>query len=270
MKTKITVLLHGGLGNMLFQIAAAYAYSLEYAYEFELYDNLYIPCHHPSFDSYKDNIFSNIKISSINDQFYKYNESSFCYDKIPKFENNLVLYGYFQSEKYFLKYKEQIHKIFDFDSDLIEKYSNELKQKTCSIHVRRGDYLNLQHCYLVQDLEYYKKAMALFDKHTLFFIFSNDIEWCKNIFTYENTGFENFIFIEGNKNQDDLLLMSKCQNNIIANSTFSWWGAWLNQNINKKIIAPKNWFSENYAKEICGNKYETYKNDLIPNTWIQI
>ena len=64
--------------------------------------------------------------------------------------------------------------------------------------------------------------------------------------------------------------MSKCQNNIIANSSFSWWGAWLNQNLNKKIISPNNWFSENYAKQICGDKYTTYKQDLIPESWTTI
>jgi len=267
---KITTILQGGLGNTLFQIATAYAYSLDHGHEFELYDNLYIPCHHPSLDSYKNNIFSNFKISETNEEFFKYNELSFCFNEIPKFNNNLILYGYFQSEKYFVKYKEQIQKIFHFDCDLIQKYSKELKQKNCSIHVRRGDYLNLQNFHPVQNLEYYKKAMSLFDKDTLFFVFSNDIEWCKNEFTYENIGTDNFIFIDGNNGQDDLLLMSRCQNNIIANSSFSWWAAWLNQNLNKKIICPQNWFSEDYAKQICGNQYATYKQDLLPSKWIQL
>jgi len=270
MSKKITPVLQGGLGNTLFQIATAYAYSLEHNYEFELYDNLYIPCHHPSLDSYRDNIFSNIKISSANGEFHKYDELSFCYNEIPKFDNNIILYGYFQSEKYFQKYQKEIKKIFNFNSSLIEKYSNELNKKNCSIHIRRGDYLNLQNRHPVQDLEYYKKAVSLFDKDTLFFVFSNDIEWCKNEFTYENIGTNNFIFINGNNCQDDLLLMSQCEHNIIANSSFSWWAAWLNKNLNKKIICPKNWFSEDYAKQICGTQYKTYQQDLLPEKWIQL
>ena len=270
MRKKTTTVLQGGLGNTLFQIANAYAYALEHNSEFELYDDLYIPCHHPSLDSYKDNIFSNIKISSVDGKFYRYNESSFCYNEIPKFYENLILYGYFQSEKYFQKYENQIKDLFYFDSKLIETYSKELKQKNCSIHVRRGDYLNLQNCHPIQTLKYYKKAVSLFDKDTLFFVFSNDIEWCKNKFTYENLGTNNFIFIDGNDCQDDLLLMSQCQNNIIANSSFSWWAAWLNNNLNKKIICPQNWFSEDYAKQICGTQYKTYQQDLLPAKWIQL
>jgi len=270
MSKKITPVLQGGLGNTLFQIATAYAYSLEHNYEFELYDNLYIPCHHPSLDSYRDNIFSNIKISSANGEFHKYDELSFCYNKIPKFDKNLILYGYFQSDKYFKKYENEIKKLFDFDSKLVKKYLIELKQKNCSIHIRRGDYLNLQNCYPIPNIQYYKKAISFFDPDTLFFIFSNDIEWCKKELNCETIGTDNVIFIDGNTGQDDLLLMSKCQNNIIANSSFSWWGAWLNQNLNKKIISPKNWFSENYAKHICGDKHTTYKQDLIPESWTTI
>jgi hypothetical protein len=267
---KVTPILQGGLGNKLFQIATAYAYSLNYNYEFELYENLYIPCHHPSIDSYKNNIFSKIKISKTNDQFYKYDEPSFCYNEIPKFNDNLILHGYFQSEKYFIKHEKEIKKIFNFNCELIEKYSNELNQKNCSIHVRRGDYLNLQNYHPIQSLEYYKKAISFFDKDTLFFIFSDDIEWCKKEFTYETVGVKNFIFISGNNSQDDLLLMSKCQNNIIANSSFSWWAAWLNENLNKKVICPQNWFSEEYSKIICNIQYKTYKDDLLPELWIKI
>jgi hypothetical protein len=262
---KITAILHNGLGNMLFQIAAAYAYSLDHGHEFKLYDNLYIPCHHPQLESYKDNIFSNIEILKTNEEFYRYDELSFCYNKIPKFDANFVLFGYFQSEKYFVKYKEQIQKIFDFNSKIIQKYSNELKQKNCSIHVRRGDYLNLQNNHPIQNLEYYKKAVSFFDNDTNFLIFSNDIEWCKNNLNKETIGSNNLIFIEDDEPQDELLLMSKCNSNIIANSTFSWWGAWLNKNVNKKIIVPSNWLTKEYG-ELINFKYE----DLIPNEWINI
>jgi hypothetical protein len=89
-------------------------------------------------------------------------------------------------------------------------------------------------------------------------IFSDDINWCKNNLLIKN---KNIFFIEGNQDYIDLWLMSMCKNNIMANSTFSWWGAWLNKNPNKKVFVPRTWF---------GNMIKHNTKDLIPNTWIQI
>lgn len=270
MKNKVTVALQGGLGNQLFQIATAYSYSIYNDSELKIYKDLYIPSHHPDLKSYKDNIYSNLKIESLDANFARYNEQSFCFNEIPKIDNNVMLYGYFQSEKYFKKHSQEIKKLFNFKSEITSKYENELKTKNCSIHIRRGDYLNLKNFHPNQGLDYYKEAMSLFEKDTLFFVFSNDIEWCKKEINKNSTGAENFVFVEGNSCEEDLLLMSNCQNNIIANSSFSWWGAWLNDNQSKKIIYPKNWFTESYAKRICGQDFENYKKSLIPENWIGI
>ena len=87
-------------------------------------------------------------------------------------------------------------------------------------------------------------------------VFSDDIPWCK-----ENLIFDNIIFIEGNKDYEDLWLMSLCEHNIIANSSFSWWGAWLNENKNKKVVSPLNWF---------GQQSNTNQSDIVPESWIKI
>jgi 5'(3')-deoxyribonucleotidase len=95
-------------------------------------------------------------------------------------------------------------------------------------------------------------------KNSIFLIFSDDIEWCKENFPNIS---DKFIFIEGNKDYEDLYIMSKCKNNIISNSTFSWWGAWLNQNENKKVVAPLKWF---------GSSINHNTKDLYCDGWIKI
>jgi len=138
----------------------------------------------------------------------------------------------------------------------MKKY-NILNKDTVSIHVRRGDYTNLQHIHPLQSIEYYENAYNIIDDKSInVLVFSDDIEWCKN-----NIKFENITYIEGETNIVDMYIMSLCTHNIIANSSFSWWGAWLNNNKNKKVIAPINWF---------GSQSNLYTGDIIPKKWIII
>ena len=109
-----------------------------------------------------------------------------------------------------------------------------------SLHVRRGDYLNLKNIGVL-DVDYYKQAVAYIRKNVekpTFYIFSDDLDWCK-----KSLGFlDDCIYVDRTETEiDDLKLMSCCQHNIIANSSFSWWGAWLNKNPKKTVIAPKSW-----------------------------
>ena len=253
----VTSNLMGGLGNYMFQIATAYSLSLDSQDEliFNINDSLRV---HEPIRSYTSNIFSKINFVEFNlDGLTNHYEPFFHYQKIPLL-NNVKLNGYFQSEKYFSHNRTQILSLFDIDEkskkEIYEKYSEILNGETCSIHVRRGDYLGLNGHHPVCDLEYYNKSINLFDKNTKFLVFSDDIKWCQ-----ENFKGENFIFISGNRDFIDIWLMSLCQNNIIANSTFSWWGAWLNQNINKKVIAPSKWFGP--------LKINHNTQDLIPEAW---
>ena len=149
-------------------------------------------------------------------------------------------------------------KLKDEHQDYIRnKYGPMLAHNnTCSVHVRRTDYLRLQQHHPVLSLEYYREAMNRFSG-ALFLIFSDDIAWCK-----DNLKSDSMQFIEGENPITDMYLMSMCNNNIIANSSFSWWSAWMNNADDKKVVAPKTWFGPAYKD------MNTW--DLLPETWIKI
>jgi hypothetical protein len=237
----VGVKLVGGLGNYMFQIAAAYSLATDNN------DTLIIDTQksltvHKSVLNYKNNIFRNFIFDQIN-SFSVYTEPYFHYKKID-YQPNIFLSGYFQSEKYFINHRNTLLKLFSIDSlnlDLInKKYSNIDFENSCSLHVRRGDYLKYPNAHPTCDVSYYEKSIGLVDSENIL-IFSDDINWCKNNLLIKN---KNLIFIEGNQDYTDLWIMSLCKNNIMANSTFSWWGAWLNNNKNKLVIGPKKWFGE--------------------------
>lgn len=178
---------------------------------------------------------------------FRYVEPSFSYDELPATSADVVLDGYFQSEKYFSDCKDIIRKEFTFRNQSTYK----VPSSSCSIHVRRGDYLKLQNHHPICDMNYYTKAMEII-KADNYLIFSDDPAWCSDNFKGDQ-----FTVISGNSSSRDMQIMSQCDNHIIANSSFSWWGAWLNNNKNKIIYAPKNWFKN---KTIC-------TDDLIPKSW---
>lgn len=261
---EVTVKLAGGLGNYMFQMACAYAYGLKNDKKpvFTTDDSVVI---HKHINNYKDNVLSNIEFVPNHklENAGGYQEPGFHYSEIPSVQNSLYLNGYFQSEKYFKDKEDDIRKMFSYPDSYVnavkEKYKDLLSQNTCSIHVRRGDYLSSPNHHPTQNMNYYMKAIKQMPKDSIFLIFSDDIAWCKANFPDLP---EKFIFIEGNPDHEDLLLMSLCKNNIICNSTFSWWGAWLNNNPDKKVVIPSQWFGPAYAH------YNT--NDLYCENWIKI
>ena len=257
----VSVNLMGGLGNCLFQLAAAYSVSLRDSKTF-VCKKLVSHGSHKSIENYTDNIFRKINFGDINSNHQIYKEPFFHYSQIPSSNNNIVLNGYFQSEKYFLNYRKEILDLFEINDDLksklTEKYKSLLTKKTCSIHVRRGDYVRLNEYHTVQTLDYYINSVKLIGEDYEYLIFSDDIEWCKKNFDF----IEKKHFIEGDNDYENLYLMSMCNHNIIANSSFSWWGSWMNQDETKKVIAPKNWFG-------IKNKHLSTK-DIYPENWIII
>lgn len=261
---EVSVKLAGGLGNYMFQIAATYAYGLKYNKKavFTVNDSVVI---HRHADAYRDNILKNVILLPSKDfkGFTHYQEPGFNYNPITEISNSVYLNGYFQSEKYFKEYEKEIKGLFSYPdnyvNDVKNNYKNLLIQNTCSIHVRRGDYLNSPNHHPAQNMNYYMKAIKQMPKDSIFLIFSDDIEWCKKNFPDLP---EKFRFIEGTSDHEDLLLMSLCKNNITCNSTFSWWAAWLNNNSNKKVIIPSVWFGPAYAH------YNT--EDLYCENWIKI
>ena len=175
--------------------------------------------------------------------YFKEKRSS--YFDASVFKNNFVyLDGYWQNELYFSDIRELLLKELSPNSsmnDLGCAYLDSIKKSnSVSLHVRRGDYLNSKNINVL-DVDYYLKAVdyirKIIEKPT-FYIFSDDLDWCKSSLLF----LDDCVYVEGTQTEiDDLKLMSFCQHNIIANSSFSWWGAWLNENPNKTVIAPKGW-----------------------------
>lgn len=158
--------------------------------------------------------------------------------------DNAELQGYFQTEKYFNHCQDIIRKEFTFKSEIIEEAKKFLSDKsfreTVSIHIRRGDYVTAP-WHGVCESSYYEKAVATYfsDKPYNFIVITDDVSWAKkNIAKSDNI----HICDVGNQYLD-LCIMSICDHNIIANSSFSWWASWLNTNLNKKAVAPKAWFN---------------------------
>jgi len=253
----ITSYLQGGLGNQLFQISAAAALALENNDEV-IFDikNHDLPYQGRKCENYLTTIFRNLHFSSDLPIKYIYREPYFSYNNI-EYKSDMCLVGYFQTEKYFEKYADEIRNLFFIDEQtkniINDKYREILTNKTVAVHVRRGDYLKLSKTHPTCTLEYYNEAMATFPKDTIFLFFSDDIAWCK-----ENFAQDNFVFIEKNEDLVDFYLISICNNAIISNSSFSWWGAWLSDKCDKRIIAPKNWFAGTTTHNT---------RDLIPLRW---
>nr|WP_262902924.1 alpha-1,2-fucosyltransferase [Salegentibacter lacus] len=203
-----------------------------------------------------------------------YKEPTFRFnDQLFQMSSPVYLKGYFQSYKYFENEEKFIQGLFVFPEEYLNKNDRELKdyicnQKTVSIHIRRGDYVENQQTQEFHGnctLEYYNKAILhltkQFDNLNLIF-FSDDIAWVKENFKAIS---HKKLFITGNENQNswkDMYLMSLCNHHIIANSSFSWWGAWLNKKPGKQVIAPAKWFSN--------TEQEKKTVDLIPPGWLRI
>lgn len=256
----ISTRLMGGLGNMLFQISTAFAISLRDKKEF-ICDISDMMAPHKSYHYYQNNIFRKIKFSNDIGDYSLIGEKSFNYNEIPSHNGNIKLNGYFQSEKYFVNFRREILSLFEIDRDteeyINEKYQEVLNKSTCSIHVRRGDYVHLPNHHPTQNIDYYKEAVKIIGNEKTYLIFSDDIDWCRSNFNFINDK----IFITNNTDFQDLYLMSKCDHNIIANSTFSWWGAWMNENINKKVVTPKIWFGNFYSNFDTSDLY--FEDNII-------
>jgi hypothetical protein len=246
----------GRIGNQLFQAAATIALATENGAT----PKLKWFCSYTKKDMsfyFKNKISNDIDFNQIKANYIE--PKSLTSFKEIKYFPNINLYGYFQSELYFKKNEDVIRHYFEPSLDTINylnnKYCNFLNLNTCSIHVRRGDYVN-NPFHEVCDLNYFLKAIEKInsmEKIDKFLVFSDDISWCKKNFL------QNFEFIDGNLDIQDIFLMSLCKHNIISNSSFSWWGSYLNKNKNKKIIAPNKWFG---PKADVINKY-IYTDTMI-------
>jgi hypothetical protein len=253
----------GRLGNQLFQIAATIGLARKLGYDFVLPPWRYA--------QYMQNPFPQ---STHIPDVQKYIETSFAYQEI-NVSGPIDLCGFFQSEKYFIHCETEIRTLFTPKTELLsqlrECFGKILEEKTCSVHVRRTDYVGHP---LFADLSrgnYYEEALRHFDSETVFVCFSDDVNWCKSRFRDRR-----FIFIEGLRNIADLILISLCTGHIIANSSFSWWGAWLDPRKDKKVIAPAAWFQGDHANPKIPFRGMPHFSgfhdikDMLPQQWIQL
>ncbi len=292
----IIVNLAGGLGNQMFQYALGKAISLEKNTELLLHIKDTQNNQHNGYEL-KDVFGIQARIARQSDlkkvlgvranpwimrrMRSKHWLRGNCYFLEPHFHythsvfnipDNTFIKGYWQSEKYFLKFKDEILRYFSFNNKNLSKENKniikEIKSHTSvSIHVRRGDYLSVKahRVHGTMGVDYYKKAVSRFKTqldHILYVLFTDDIGWVKNSFP-SILGGGNYIIVDNNhgaQSYHDMMLMSLCKHNIIANSSFSWWGSYLNKNPNKKVIAPEKWLSA----------VDKNTSDLFPDSWISL
>ena len=253
----------GRLGNQMFQFASLKGIAKNNNYNF---------CLPPSEDKdeWTDHqLFVPFKFQNVmllNIQYIDGNrptveEKSFAFDEelynnCPKWVN---LQGYFQSEKYFKNIEDDIRNDFQFHDHIYNpaKKMVDSVDNPISLHIRRTDYLTLSNNHNNLGLEYYEEALKHFDNDRTVIIFSDDPEWCNQQEIFSG---DRFLVSENNSNYVDLCLMTLCKDHIIANSSFSWWGAWLAKG--NKVIAPSKWFGPDNA--------HLDTTDLYCSDWIVI
>jgi len=259
----INMTVMGGLGNQLFQWACArnlqekYGHSIQYDLSFYSGQDK----RRLQLSEFKYLIFSDVEENytlgevGIGDSFSYANFSRYDLSQTQRRYN---LQGYWQSEKYFKENEDVIRKNLEIDPHtdyhIGDNYPFVNNEETASIHIRRTDYVSSNGYHPVQPVSYYEKALEHINYDKLI-VFSDDVNWCK-----ENLKFNNMVFSENNSDLEDLYLMSACSHNVIANSSFSWWAAWLNKNKDKTIVAPSNWFGPGAPSS----------EDITPENWITI
>lgn len=270
----------GRLGNNMFQIAAAIGYARKYGYEWaadssnglgEPYSSI-----HKCFPNLpKANFSGGIRHHEHPNAFCEqhkqhFNDCHFNYHDIPDLGANVLLTGFFQSWKYFEHCKEEVKEVFKLPYKELGINQNN---GHISIHVRRGDYVQHYGSFPPITVEYVKKAVkALEERDALyqyFHVFSDDINWCKDNLiqgVQNKASLSTWFFHEGTE-MEDLSIMASCKHHIIANSSFSWWGAYLGHSPDKIVISPSckrgNWFGME-----AGVKQDVV--DLLPPKWLQI
>jgi hypothetical protein len=263
-KMNIIVCPGGGLGNVLFQYFNSYVLKKKYNCNV-LYQSNY---QYWRGDMNKYRIFKYLEFIDLNitktDNFIDYNEKDFLYNEYELEQKNYKIFGYYQSYKYSENYIDEIKDDLFFKNNnglytsVLNKYNliNSKFKETCLVHVRRGDYLNLQNIHPVCKDDYYIKALKIIP-NCKYLIFSDDIQFIKNWSVIKNLDYE---IIDINNAEEILIFMSLCDNFIIANSTLSLVAYLLRKNKDAKLVAPKIWFGKD------GYKYNI--EDIIPNNGI--
>jgi hypothetical protein len=285
----IIVKLIGGLGNQMFQYAAGKALSLKNGVplkidlsflnkdpngqytkrELELkgFDLSLDIATQEETTRFKQNFTNYLALTfpGIFPYYYAKEVGTPYHASFQRFPKNTLLDGFWQSELYFKNYFTAIREAFRFKEETIAK-NNDIAQKmktvrSVSLHVRRGDYVSNALANKFHGLctpSYYQEAVKFIQGTgpVELFIFSDDIDWCK-----QHSRFDVHVhYMQTGDAFSDLYLMTQCQHHVIANSSFSWWGAWLNPSPEKIVVAPKNWFQESSINT----------NDIVPKGWVKL
>jgi len=270
---------NGRLGNQMFQYAGLRGIAANRKFNWIIPPpESYGDSNYGLFDCFKmgsveEKNFGYLNAQSISTGQFHFNKEFF--DSCP---DNVNLHDYFTSEKYFLNVSNIIRKDYIFKDEILipcKEIIDEFKNPIF-LHVRRGDYLIKPEAHPSCPIEYYQKALTYYKEDSQVLIFSDDIEWCRRQDLFKDDRFmlseytekypQTCDTLEGRQHSlipyFDLCMMSLCTGGIIANSTMSWWGAWLIRNPTQPIVAPKPWF---------GSMYDHYNmNDLILNSWIEV
>ena len=278
----------GGLGNQMFQYAFYKAlerkfgsvaadlsgfdhYDLHNGFELEKIFPITLNKAHPFVIKLYDPVFRDWHIRkfrrllNLKNAYYEEREP-FQFDaSIFKDKQKRLYWGYWQSVQYLHKVAPELREDFRFKLPLDERnqdIDNQIiNSNSVAIHVRRGDYLHNELLGGICDQDYYQRAIDIIlekIKNPEFFIFSNDMAWCQSAFDLPNVSFVSWN--HGDKSYVDMQLMSHCKHNIIANSSFSWWAAWLNPRSDKTVIAPANWTNNPVHADF----------DITPKAWLKI
>lgn len=270
---------NGRLGNQMFQYAGLRGIAANCGYDWII----------PPPDNYGDSnygLFDCFEMSSVEEKNFGYlntqsistGQFHFSQEFFDKCPDNINLHDYFTTEKYFYNIKDIIRKDFTFKESILgpcKEIINEIKNPIF-MHVRRGDYVANPNAHPICPISYYEDALNLFDKESPVLVFSDDTDWCKEQKFFESDRFmiseysekypQTCDTLQGKQNAlipyFDLCMMSLCTGGVIANSTMSWWGAWLIENPTQPIVYPNPWF---------GKQYQNYEmQDLFLDKWIEI
>ncbi len=282
MRSSVTVKLSGGLGNQLFQYAAGRALAIRQDAGLYLDTRFFSKGRHREFALADFHIAGAIAPSGlggflhramdglVSGRAVKFKEHQFTFDSaVLSLAGNVFLDGYFQSEKYFADVAHHIRReltpIKGFSSSA-EALDHEIDQsESISLHIRRGDYVTnprVNRTHGVLGADYYQNAASLIANrcagNPTVFVFSDDPVWARNLdIPYRRVMAADY---SGLRDVEEMILMSRCKHHIIANSSFSWWGAWLNHRESKIVIAPQPWFADPSFVD----------RDLVPTDWLRI
>lgn len=251
----------GRLGNQMFQYASLRGIAANRGYDFGIPPSKFkdVWQEHQLFEVFELAHLPPKNVKFLDQGFAPVaKESSFGFDPLlfSQCPNDISLWGFFQSEKYFSHIGRSVKEDFTFRSHILEPCKEMISgiDSPISLHVRRTDYTtNPNHTSL--SLEYYEEALKNFDSNRPVIVFSDEPEWCQKQPLFSE---DRFLISENTDNAVDLCLMTLCSDHIIANSSFSWWGAWLANS--GKVIAPSKWFGPGNADKST--------EDLIPKKWI--